>query len=75
MSREKKYQTPYITIDSSKCLGRKCMKCIDVCPKQVFGEGKFLFLKYFKFGDPNACIGCMKCARICPGGVFIKKKK
>lgn len=53
-----------IEVDEKKC--NLCLKCIDVCPQQLF---KFENGKVFA-PDADICLGCMKCVNVCEPGAI-----
>ncbi len=64
-----KNATEYIFFDSKKC--EACWKCIEVCPKDVFGKVNILGLhKHIKIVNHGHCMGCLKCITVCSHGAF-----
>jgi ferredoxin len=64
-----KIRTPYIWANPrNDCIG--CWRCIDVCPKDVFGKHRFLWHKRIYIKNAASCIGCKKCIKICPKDIF-----
>lgn len=72
MKSNKTIETPFIRAISNECIA--CWKCVETCPKDVFGKVKFLWHKHAKFASPDACIGCGKCVAVCPQHLFELKK-
>jgi DNA-directed RNA polymerase subunit D len=57
-----------ISIDENKCLGEKCLKCIEVCPRNVleYRDGKVRVVKEKIFD----CSLCRICEEYCPVGAI-----
>lgn len=53
---------PKIVINSEKCLGESCSKCVKVCPKNIlkFQEGKLIV------EEELSCTLCRQCEKVCP---------
>lgn len=58
-----KNRTECICFDSGKC--QACWKCIEVCPKDVFGKINIVIHKHVKIVSRENCIGCLKCIKAC----------
>lgn len=63
-----KNRTEYICFDSGKC--KACWKCIEVCPKNVFGKINILIHKHIRIVRSKNCIGCLKCVNACNHGAI-----
>jgi len=59
---------PFIQLNTHNC--EACWKCLDVCPKQVFGRINIFFHKHAKIVAPQKCTGCMKCVKVCAYGAL-----
>jgi NAD-dependent dihydropyrimidine dehydrogenase PreA subunit len=55
--------TQYIQLNTGNC--KACWKCIEDCPKEVFGKIDFLGHRHAKMRNPDECTGCLKCVNIC----------
>lgn len=55
--------TEYIRVDSGKC--KACWKCLEVCPKDVFGKINILIHKHMKIVNRDNCTGCLTCIKAC----------
>ena len=58
-----KDRTAYIRFDSRKC--KACWKCLEVCPKDVFGKINIVIHKHMKIVNGDNCTGCLKCIKTC----------
>ena len=61
-----------IVVDGYKCIG--CGKCVENCPKQVFGffgPSKNPSTRRYR---PEKCIGCMTCVKNCPVSAIMVQK-
>jgi|WetSurMetagenome_2_1015567.scaffolds.fasta_scaffold887940_1 NAD-dependent dihydropyrimidine dehydrogenase PreA subunit len=59
----RKHRTEYICFDSGKC--EACWKCLEACPKDVFGKINILIHKHAKIVNRDNCTGCLKCIKAC----------
>jgi len=57
-----------IQLNTKHC--KACWKCLEACPKQVFGKIDFFFHKHAKIVKAKNCIGCLKCIKVCPHGAL-----
>ena len=53
---------PQIIVNSEKCYGESCAKCVNVCPKNVLKikDGKLVV------EDELSCSLCRQCEKVCP---------
>ncbi len=58
---------PYLEIDSEKCKGEKCARCVSVCPNNAFiiEEGKVALKEYY------TCRNCRMCVGVCPNHAIL----
>jgi NAD-dependent dihydropyrimidine dehydrogenase PreA subunit len=63
-----KDRTEYICLDSGKC--KACWKCLEECPKDVFGKINILIHKHAKIVKSDSCTGCLKCIKACYHGAI-----
>ncbi len=62
-SKGNDFQTEYIKISPHHC--KACWKCMENCPKHVFGKIDLPLHKHIKIINSDACIGCRKCIKSC----------
>jgi 2-oxoglutarate ferredoxin oxidoreductase subunit delta len=58
-----KLQNGSIQLNTKKC--EACWKCLDACPKNVFGRVNIFFHKHAIIVNQDNCIGCKKCIGVC----------
>ncbi len=63
-------QTNFIELNTKSC--EACWKCLEVCPKGVFGKINILWHKHVKVANADSCIGCLKCVKACQAGAISK---
>ncbi len=63
-------QTSYIKLDLHKC--KACWRCIETCPKHVFGKINLFFHKHVILKNNEMCIECSKCIKVCTFGAIAK---
>jgi len=66
-------RTEFIFFNSRKC--RSCWKCIEVCPKKVFGRINIIIHKHALIRNGEKCSGCGKCVKSCTSGAIIYLNK
>jgi NAD-dependent dihydropyrimidine dehydrogenase PreA subunit len=54
------YTETTLRLDVERCIN--CMRCTQVCPHAVFGEGK----DHVELSRPESCMECGACALNCP---------
>lgn len=52
-----------------------CWKCVEACPKNVFGKVQILWHRHVKVVNPDACVGCGKCVEACPQELFVLNRR
>ncbi|MEM5882659.1 MAG: DNA-directed RNA polymerase subunit D [Candidatus Aenigmatarchaeota archaeon] len=57
---------PAILIDTKKCKGEKCVKCVEKCVRKIlkFENGKITI------NDEKSCNLCLQCIEVCPEGAI-----
>jgi 2-oxoglutarate ferredoxin oxidoreductase subunit delta len=68
--RKKVFRTKYVYATGMRC--QACWKCVETCPKSVFGKVSFLFHKHAIIRNSENCIGCFKCVKACKYSVIGK---
>ncbi len=58
---------PQIIVNSEKCYGESCAKCVNVCPKNVLKikDGKLVV------EDELSCSLCRQCEKVCPNDAIL----
>lgn len=64
--------TAHIAVNPHLC--KACWKCLEGCPKGVFGKVDLPLHKHIKIVHPDACIGCKKCVRNCPNKAITERE-
>lgn len=65
-------ETAHIILDRQIC--QACWKCVDNCPKKVFGKVNLPFHKHAIVVNPDDCIGCKKCVKGCECGALTSRE-
>ncbi len=63
-------ETSYIKLNTHNC--QACWKCVEECPKNVFGKINIFIHKHVIIKNANDCIGCLKCVNACEFGAIHK---
>ena len=64
-------RTEFVEFDSREC--KACWKCIDACPRNVFGKINILMHKHAVIVRADKCSGCGKCIKACEHGAIRRK--
>jgi len=65
--------TEYVRLNTHRCVA--CWKCIDNCPKKVFGKVDLPWHKHALIINPEGCSGCLRCVKGCEHGALVDKKE